>query len=63
MKIRLHAEKEDIEDFVHLLELLEETKILTILSKSEPYPDRGFSKYFRTYIDVKLNKGEIFEEE
>lgn len=54
MKLRLHGEKEDIQQYVDLLSALEEEQILSMLSKSDYYPDRGPSKYCRVYIDLKI---------
>ena len=56
LKLRLHGEKESIEEYINLLEALEEEKILTILSKSDYYADRGQSKYYRVYIDITRNR-------
>lgn len=56
MKIRIHAEPEEIQAFVKLLEHLEQEEVLSILTKSDPYSDRGISKLCRVYIDLKLLK-------
>ena len=49
IKIRLHGTLEEIE---------ETTKIIRdqfdVLSESEPYADRGKSKYYRCYMDCEV---------
>lgn len=57
MKIRLHGVPEEISKFVKLFENLEETGTIDIMQKSEPYMDRGVSKYCRVYLDVALKRG------
>lgn len=54
LKLRLHGEKESIEEYIDLLETLQDENILSILSKSDYYADRGQSKYYRVYIDITV---------
>lgn len=49
MKIRLHGLPEECEQAADRLET-----VLTIVSRSDPYPDRGSSRLVRVYLDVRL---------
>ena len=57
MKIRLHGVPEELSKFTSLFKTLEDAGTIDILQKSEPYPDRGTSKYCRVYMDVSLKRG------
>lgn len=63
MKIRLHGIPEEILNFIKLFEALEYAGTIDILQQSEPYADRGTSKYFRVYLDVALKRGSADEKE
>ncbi len=54
MKIRLHGIPEEISKFTSLFKTLEDAGTVDILQQSEPYLDRGTSKYYRVYMDVSL---------
>ncbi len=56
MKIRLHGLPEEISKFTKLFKTLEESGTVDILQQSEPYADRGSSKYCRVYLDVVLKE-------
>lgn len=56
MKIRLHGIPEEISKFTSLFKSLEDAGTIDILQQSEPYADRGTSKYYRVYIDVNLKE-------
>ncbi len=56
MKIRLHGVPEEISKFTKLFKSLEDAGTIDILQKSEPYADRGTSKYCRVYMDVNLKE-------
>ncbi len=49
MKIRLHGTEEDCRQAAELL-----GEVLTMLSVSDPYPDRGRSSLVRVYIEATL---------
>lgn len=61
MKIRLHGVSEEISKFTKLFKALEESGVIEILQQSEPYADRGTSKYCRVYMDVNLKKDGNYE--
>lgn len=49
IKIRLNGTQKECELVADKL-----SEQFEILSLSEPYPDRGYSKYVRVYINVKI---------
>ena len=51
IKVRLHGTPEEIKRFA---EFLDGAACVRVLSRSEPYPDRGKSMYWRAYMDVEL---------
>ncbi len=53
MNIRLHGTKGECAVAVHSIQ-----EVLTVLSVSEPYPDRGTSILVRVYLDVRIPGGE-----
>ena len=57
MKIRLHGVPEEISKFTSLFKTLEDAGTVDILQQSEPYPDRGTSKYYRVYMDISIKRG------
>ena len=57
MKIRLHGVPEEITKFTKLFKSLEDAGTINILQQSEPYADRGTSKYCRVYMDIALKRG------
>ncbi len=57
MKIRLHGVPEEITKFTKLFKSLEDAGTIDILQKSEPYADRGTSKYCRVYMDISIKRG------
>lgn len=57
VKIRLHGTEEECQRVSDTL-----AEQLEILSISEPYPDRGQSKYVRVYIDAELRAKEQKDE-
>lgn len=54
MKLRLHGETEDLNEFTEFLSKL--SPWVRILSISRNYKDRGASVYNRVYIDVELHQ-------
>ncbi len=57
MRIRLHGVSEEISRFTKLFKALEESGVIDILQQSEPYADRGTSKYCRVYMDISIKRG------
>lgn len=58
VKIRLHGTREENEKMKRVLKTLEKSGVLTLLSVSEGYVDRGESKYERVYLDVPIAEGQ-----
>lgn len=54
VKVRLHGETEDLNEFTEFLSKL--SPWVRILSISRNYKDRGASVYNRVYIDVELHQ-------
>lgn len=54
IKLRLHGETEDLNEFTEFLSKL--SPWVRILSISRNYKDRGASVYNRVYMDVELHQ-------
>lgn len=54
VKVRLHGETEDLNEFTEFLSKL--SPWVRILSISRNYKDRGASVYNRVYMDVELHQ-------
>jgi hypothetical protein len=50
MKIRLHGTEEECREGAERL-----ARVFSVVSESEPYPDRGKSSLFRVYCEVRLD--------
>ena len=55
IKVRLHGKLDEMEQFIEIAEQLEKFNIISILSTSETYKDRGKSQYSRIYLDMEIN--------
>lgn len=53
IKIRLHGTLNEIKQATDTLD-----KVFDIQSQSEPYKDRGQSKYYRVYVDCENKERE-----
>jgi hypothetical protein len=49
LKVRLQGTKKDIKWFE---KCLEQSKGIEVLEVSEPYANKGTTKYFRVYVEV-----------
>ena len=56
IKIRLHGTEEEINKVKTYFKKLETLNEINILSISEPYADRGCSKYYRLYMDAEITE-------
>lgn len=45
-----------LEEIIKFSKLLDENKKIKILSKSEPYKNRGNNCFYRIYIDADINE-------
>jgi hypothetical protein len=50
MKIRLHGTEEECREGAERL-----ARVFSVVSVSDPYPDRGRSSLFRVYCEVRLD--------
>ena len=55
IKVRLHGKLDEMEQFIEIAEQLEKFNMISILSTSDTYKDRGKSQYSRIYLDVEVN--------
>jgi len=51
VKIRIQGTTNEIK---RMRRVLERSRYLTVVSKSEVFPNKGTIKYFRQYLDVKF---------
>lgn len=45
-----------LEEIIKVLKILDENKKIQVLSKSEPYKNRGNNNFYRIYIDADLKE-------
>ena len=54
VKIRLQGLPDDVQRLIEMLRTCEAVGDLLLLSVSDPYPNRGDSKYVRVYVDASV---------
>jgi hypothetical protein len=55
IKMRLSGTESDLKAYLYLLRAMDRKGLIEILEESQPYPNRGDSKFFRAYLEIDLN--------
>jgi hypothetical protein len=55
IKMRLSGTKEDLEKWLWFVGKMDQKGLVEIISRSEPYANRGESKESRVYLEINLN--------
>jgi len=55
IKMRLTGTKEDLEKWLWFVGKMDQKGLVEIISRSEPYANRGESKESRVYLEINLN--------
>ncbi len=55
IKMRLQGTEDDLKAYLYLLHAMDRKGLIEILEESQPYKNRGESKFLRCYLEINLN--------
>ncbi len=58
VKMRLSGTEADLKAYLYLLHAMDKKGLIEILEESQPYKNRGESKFHRVYLEINLNMEE-----